>query len=88
MEMPIPYRIYTKIPKEEIVRTVEARCTGDIRYTVQIQGSRNYRRCSVCQSCAYVRKYPAEDKYFKFYGIPEGEQSEEARKEESEGAAF
>lgn len=26
--MPISYRVYTKISKEKIVRTVKARCTG------------------------------------------------------------
>ena len=36
-----------KISKKEVIRTVEIRCTGDIKYIMQIQRRRNYRRCCV-----------------------------------------
>ncbi len=72
--MPVPYSVYTKIPQKEIIRTVEARCTGDIKYIVPIQRSGNHRRSGVCRSCTYVREHPAEDKRIKFYGIPEGKE--------------
>ena len=62
-----------KYRKRKLFRQLRLDVREDIRYTVQIQGSRNYGRCSVCRLHAYVRKYPAEDKYFKFYGVPEGE---------------
>lgn len=59
--------------ERKVVRTVEARCTGDIRYIIQIQRRRNYRRCSVCRLRAYVCKYLFEDKYFKFYRLSKRE---------------
>lgn len=40
---------------------------------MQIQRRRNYRRCSVCRSHVYVRRYSTEDKYFKFHGVLERE---------------
>ena len=43
--MTVPYRIYTKIPKEEIIRTVETRCTGDIKYTIQMSERHNEYGC-------------------------------------------
>lgn len=66
--------IYTKISKKEIIRSVEMRCTGDIKHLMQIQRSRNYRRSCVCRSCTYVREHTAQAKRIKFYGIPEREE--------------
>ncbi len=74
MEMPIPYCIYTKVQKEKVVWTVEARCTGDNKYIVQVQRSRDHRRGSVHRSCTFVCKHPTEDEYLKFYGISEREE--------------
>ena len=73
MEMPVPYRIYTKIPKKEIVGSVEVRCTGDIKYPMQIQRSRNYRRSGMYRPRTHMRKYFAKAKCIKFYGIPKRE---------------
>lgn len=66
--------IYTQISKKEVIRTVEIRCTGDIKYIMQIQRRRNYRGRCVCRPRAYVRKYPSENNYIKFYGIFEREE--------------
>ena len=72
--MPVPYRIHTQISKKEIIRTAEARCSGDIKYIVQIQRGENHRRSGVCGSCTYVREHTAEDKCIELYGIPEREE--------------
>ena len=47
MKWKCQYHIYTQIPKKEIVRTDEARCTGDIKYIMQVQRCRNNRRSGV-----------------------------------------
>lgn len=85
MKTPISYRIYTEIQKEEVIWTVEIRCTGDVKYIMPVQRSRNNRGRSVCRPCVYVREHSAKDKRFQFHGLPE---REESRKEESEGVAF
>ena len=37
----------TQILNKEVIRSVETRCTGDIKYIIRIQGGRNYRRSDV-----------------------------------------
>ena len=131
--MPVPYCIYPQIPKKEIIRTVEARCTRDIKYIVQIQRSGKHRRSCVCVDHVHIcvsippkisisnfmeylkgkstlmiydRHPEQQSKWNKafwargYYVATVGnvtedaikkyirEQSEESRKEESEGAAF
>lgn len=137
--MPVSYRIYTEISKEKIIWTDEARCTGDIKYIVQIQGvkiiegavcadhvhmcvsippkisisnfmgylkGKEYKQCVNTMLMIYDRHPEEQSKWNKvfwargYYVATVGnvtedaikkyirKQSEESRKEESEGAAF
>ena len=124
--------IYTQISKKEVIRTVEIRCTGDIKYIMQIQRRRNYRgavcadhvhmcvsippKISISSFMGYLKgkstlmiydRHPEKQSRWNkafwaggYYVATVGnitedaikkyirEQSEESRKEESEGAAF
>ena len=72
MGMPVPYRIYSEISQEEIVRDGEGWCKRNHPYIVQVQESRDYSGSSLCRSCTSVRKHPAKLSVSDFVGYLKG----------------
>ena len=72
MGMPVPYRIYSEISQEEIVRAGEGWCKRNHPYTVQVQERRDCSGSSLCRSCTSVRKHPAKLSVSDFVGYLKG----------------
>ena len=71
MGVQVPHRVYSEIPQESNLQSAAGRHKGYNPNTVQVQGSRNYRRKYDAGSRASAVKYTTENECVKFHGILE-----------------
>ena len=60
-----------KYRKKDAIWSGKERCKRDHKSSLQVQKSRNRRRCSMRRSCTFVRKHSTEIKCIKFHGVSE-----------------